>query len=80
MTTIPQAYEPSAYLDKVDTATQTERSEDLVRYLQIARWATTPAPATTTFAHRKKAHETYVESALSTLSTPRLRNMQTWRS
>ena len=45
----------AAYLDLVDTATHTESWEDLVRYLQMARWATalatssavTSAPLTT---------------------------------
>ena len=32
-----QADDPSAYLDVVDTASQTESWEDLVRYLQMAR-------------------------------------------
>ena len=65
----------AAYLDLVDTATHTESWEDLVRYLQMARWATalatssavTSAPLTTdksTFGDRWKTRDTYVESEL----------------
>ena len=50
MTTIPQADDPApSWTWWTDTATQTESSEDLVSYLQIARWTATlatssPAP------------------------------------
>ena len=44
-----KADDPSAYLDVVETASNTESWEDLVRYLQMAR---------------KKSRDTYVESEL----------------
>ncbi|CAH2052388.1 unnamed protein product, partial [Iphiclides podalirius] len=44
-----KADDPSAYMDVVDTATQQQSWEDLVRYLQMAR---------------KKARESYIESEL----------------
>merc|ERR1719319_1726562 len=44
-----KANDPSAYLDVVETASNTESWEDLVRYLQMAR---------------KKARDTYIESEL----------------
>ncbi|XP_075983548.1 clathrin heavy chain [Anticarsia gemmatalis] len=44
-----KADDPSAYMDVVDTATNRESWEDLVRYLQMAR---------------KKARESYIESEL----------------
>lgn len=44
-----KADDPSAYLDVVETASKTERWEDLVIYLQMAR---------------KKARDTYIESEL----------------